>query len=215
MELAAAASREGLERRLEDLRGELAGAHRDTLERRLEDQRNNVLAALASHGEERRRGHEALQRGHEELKGELSVSLDRHLEDVRLELQQPELERRLAQQALDLEGRLEETHRGFETKVEDWQMELQKELVQLNKRSAAELRVETRAALRSEAAAVAALDEQLWLTDQRLGQRVDEVMHMISFPPGVEPELDAAGDADGFAECGEADTRTSSSPRQG
>merc|ERR1712232_851013 len=31
--------------------------------------------------------------------------------------------------------------------------------------------------LKSEAAAIAALDEQLWLTDQRLGQRVDELQH--------------------------------------
>merc|ERR1712228_636265 len=34
---------------------------------------------------------------------------------------------------------------------------------------------ELASAMRNEAAAVAALDEQLWLTDQRLGQRIDEL----------------------------------------
>jgi hypothetical protein len=38
-----------------------------------------------------------------------------------------------------------------------------------------ELRAETHAAFRNEAAAVASLDEQLWLTDQRLGQRIDDL----------------------------------------
>jgi hypothetical protein len=37
------------------------------------------------------------------------------------------------------------------------------------------LTAELASAMRSEAAAIAALDEQLWLTDQRLGQRVDEL----------------------------------------
>jgi hypothetical protein len=55
--------------------------------------------------------------------------------------------------------------------------ELKGELVGLQKRLVSELRAETTAAFRSEAAAVAALDEQLWLTDQRLGQRIDELVH--------------------------------------
>merc|ERR1719478_936288 len=55
--------------------------------------------------------------------------------------------------------------------------DLQADLVAVAKRLVAELRAETTAAFRSEAAAVAALDEQLWLTDQRLGQRIDELTH--------------------------------------
>merc|ERR1712139_265552 len=39
------------------------------------------------------------------------------------------------------------------------------------------LRAETRAALKSEQNSIAAIDEQLWLTDQRLGQRIDELAH--------------------------------------
>merc|ERR1712083_655553 len=39
----------------------------------------------------------------------------------------------------------------------------------------AEMRAETAIMLRNEASAVAVLDEQLWLTDQRLGQRIDDI----------------------------------------
>jgi len=53
--------------------------------------------------------------------------------------------------------------------------DLKAEAVAIQRRLVSELRAETTAAFRSEAAAVAALDEQLWLTDQRLGQRIDEL----------------------------------------
>lgn len=53
--------------------------------------------------------------------------------------------------------------------------DLKAEVVAIQRRLVSELRAETTAAFRSEAAAVAALDEQLWLTDQRLGQRIDEL----------------------------------------
>merc|ERR1712048_31072 len=39
----------------------------------------------------------------------------------------------------------------------------------------ADLRAETATLLRNEASAVAVLDEQLWVTDQRLGQRIDDL----------------------------------------
>lgn len=61
--------------------------------------------------------------------------------------------------------------------VDNSQFNLKEELVTLQKRLVAELRAETTAAFRSESASVAALDEQLWLTDQRLGQRIDELAH--------------------------------------
>lgn len=55
---------------------------------------------------------------------------------------------------------------------------LSEDLAAAQNRLFADLRAETTAAFRSEAAAVAALDEQLWLTDQRLGQRIDEIAHL-------------------------------------
>merc|ERR1711957_979776 len=63
---------------------------------------------------------------------------------------------------------------GLDTRLEDCLVVVEQ---QLQRRIVAELRLETAAALRSEASAVAALDEQLWLTDQRLGQRIDEPAH--------------------------------------
>lgn len=60
---------------------------------------------------------------------------------------------------------------------EEAQRTLSSELLKHQQRLVSELRAETSTAFRSEAAAVAALDEQLWLTDQRLGQRIDELAH--------------------------------------
>lgn len=73
---------------------------------------------------------------------------------------------------------LEESRR----QLSESQAHLGKELAALQDQSLAELRAETTAAFRSEAAAVAALDEQLWLTDQRLGQRLDELARAHAQP---------------------------------
>merc|ERR1712217_709630 len=67
---------------------------------------------------------------------------------------------------------------GLTDKFEARHAGMEEELTSLQRRSASELRVEVRTAIRNEAAAVAALDEQLWLTDQRLGERIDELMHV-------------------------------------
>merc|ERR1712118_433771 len=53
--------------------------------------------------------------------------------------------------------------------------ELIQDIAKQQQRLVSELRGEITTAFKSEAAAVAALDEQLWLTDQRLGQRIDEL----------------------------------------
>mmetsp|Transcript_76174 Transcript_76174/g.134854 ORF Transcript_76174/g.134854 Transcript_76174/m.134854 type:complete len:644 (-) Transcript_76174:111-2042(-) len=60
---------------------------------------------------------------------------------------------------------------------EEAQKSLSGEMLKHQQRLVSDLRAETSTAFRSEAAAVAALDEQLWLTDQRLGQRIDELAH--------------------------------------
>jgi hypothetical protein len=54
----------------------------------------------------------------------------------------------------------------------------QNELLATLQRGVADLRAETTAAFRSESAAISGLDEQLWLTDQRLGQRIDELANL-------------------------------------
>lgn len=51
-------------------------------------------------------------------------------------------------------------------------------LAALQRRLTAELRAEALAAMKTEKSAVTALDEQLWLTDQRLGQRIDELAQL-------------------------------------
>ncbi|CAL1147783.1 unnamed protein product [Cladocopium goreaui] len=52
---------------------------------------------------------------------------------------------------------------------------LSDDLVAMQQRLVSDLRAETTLALNRESAAIAALDEQLWITDQRLGQRIDDL----------------------------------------
>jgi len=73
----------------------------------------------------------------------------------------------------------EEVREDVRRLVDDSQVRLGEDLVAFQEQLIAELRAETKAAFRSEAAAVAALDEQLWLTDQRLGQRIDELRESL------------------------------------
>lgn len=77
-------------------------------------------------------------------------------------------------------GRSSEDQRELEQRIELWQAALQKEIAAQQKRLVTELRGEIKSGLRSETSNLAALDEQLWSTDQRLGQRIDELAHRIS-----------------------------------
>jgi len=71
--------------------------------------------------------------------------------------------------------RIDSLDSSVKKNTESWRTMLEQELTAAQKKTSSELRLELRSSLRSEAAAVAALDEQLWLTDQRLGQRIEEL----------------------------------------
>ncbi|CAK9020843.1 unnamed protein product, partial [Durusdinium trenchii] len=58
---------------------------------------------------------------------------------------------------------------------QDLETRLGNDVAALEQRLISELREEATLALNRESAAIAALDEQLWITDQRLGQRIDEL----------------------------------------
>merc|ERR1719428_265395 len=74
---------------------------------------------------------------------------------------------------VEVQARFEEHDRRIAELFESWRAEVKDELLSLFR---AEV-LESRLARKNEAAAMAALDEQLWLTDQRLSQRIDEVTH--------------------------------------
>lgn len=92
------------------------------------------------------------------------------------------------------EFRVRESQEELRNRLDSWQRELatlnqrmsseaeglrsglQDELASLQRQLGAELRAEARALLKQEQHSIAALDEQLWLTDQRLGQRIDELV---------------------------------------
>jgi len=112
----------------------------------------------------------------------LHSSLERQIKDLRGEISAMDVERRLRRSLQDVDHRLEEGQKGMHSELESWQSGIEQDLSALQRRSAAELRVEVRTAIRNEAAAVAALDEQLWLTDQRLGQRIDDLEQAFANP---------------------------------
>merc|ERR1711920_1111950 len=66
------------------------------------------------------------------------------------------------------------------SEIEIVQNSFRKELEQLHWRLSAELKVECRASIKQEQNNIMALDEQLWMTDQRLGQRIDELLKVVS-----------------------------------
>lgn len=77
-----------------------------------------------------------------------------------------------------LESRVEVAAQALRNELKVWKEHTIEDLLGHAQKLTAELRVETSAARKSDASALAALDEQLWLTDQRLGQRIDELAHL-------------------------------------
>lgn len=147
---------------IEGLRAELSSTvTKNTLEAGLEENRRELAKQMMD--SEARLGEDlgALQR--------------RLLAELRTEMS--ETFRGAATRA-DLDSRFEETREELTKQVTQCEVRVNQEVSSLQQRLVQELRAETTAAFRSEAAAVAALDEQIWLTDQRLGQRIDELLHL-------------------------------------
>jgi len=74
---------------------------------------------------------------------------------------------------------------SFDARLRDSQDEIRRIIAEfreeqssISRRLTAEMRGEIRAAMKADQNQIAALDEQLWLTDQRLGQRIDELAHV-------------------------------------
>jgi len=118
---------------------------------------------------------------------QLRPDIDIRLKELREELDGLNLERRFRQTLQDVDRRLEENRRGLRADFDSWQSSLEQDATALQQKGAAELRVEVRTAIRNEAAAVAALDEQLWLTDQRLSRRIDDLEANSSRKPLGSP----------------------------
>jgi len=74
-----------------------------------------------------------------------------------------------------LNSRVEESKRETDLHFEQFQVRMAEDVLGLQQRLLATMRAELTAAFRSEAAAVTALDEQLWMKDQKLRQQVDKV----------------------------------------
>jgi len=115
----------------------------------------------------------------ERLQVELAtVAATRDSFEFRIREGQEELKKTLDVWQGRLRDELGALQRRLTTELESWQGSTKEELASLQRRLGAELRAETRALLKSEQNTLAALDEQLWLTDQRLGQRIDELVQV-------------------------------------
>lgn len=179
---------------LQHLHNGLAGRH-DKHEESIAD----ILSALAEtrslHGDLQDRhqtGFAELQRLYGETQSHHKRSIEEIMEQMRHRTSSDETNAMmgLRQEVADVVNMISQ----HETRLSAWRTEITAEVGEELKaidalqqsdakknqdfhRLMTELRAETSSAFRSEAAAVAALDEQLWLTDQRLGQRIDELAH--------------------------------------
>jgi len=151
-------------------------------------QQTNRLQALEQSLEKLQEAHGSQQVHVANLASQqLRPDIDIRLKELREELDGLNLERRFRQTLQDVDRRLEENRRGLRADFESWQSSLEQDATALQQKGAAELRVEVRTAIRNEAAAVAALDEQLWLTDQRLSHRIDDLEANSSRKPLSSP----------------------------
>mmetsp|Transcript_68668 Transcript_68668/g.128110 ORF Transcript_68668/g.128110 Transcript_68668/m.128110 type:complete len:550 (-) Transcript_68668:97-1746(-) len=175
---------------LTDATGAMKGTKREvneliTLVQRMENRftswRAEVAEELRSH-EERRRTELTAHGGLENRLAEEFSTLQRRLAaELRGEMTAA-LQKEAFTQS-DLQMALDETKREMRRLVSEAQGRNEDELREMSRgqhRQISDLRVEISAAFKSEASAVAALDEQLWLTDQRLGQRIDELVHQVA-----------------------------------
>ena len=74
-----------------------------------------------------------------------------------------------------LQSELNGLSQKLSSEVTEWRERLREELLASQRKLTGEVR-EARSLFKEEQNAIAALDEQLWLTDQRLGQRIDEIL---------------------------------------
>jgi len=91
-------------------------------------------------------------------------------------------ETRIGQQALlVIQSKSEECQQECRQEIHAaiGRMKMQPSLTQSQEQSIEDLRAEVAAAFREEAQTVAALDEQIWLTDRRLGHRIEALTDML------------------------------------
>jgi len=114
---------------------------------------------------------------------QVEAKIEARLKGLRLEDQltglRADLEERIfGQLKIQLDACRLECQEGARGQLEDLRLRLSEHVHAAQALLVKELRAETLAALNREAASIAALDEQLWITDQRLGQRIDELAHL-------------------------------------
>lgn len=119
------------------------------------------VASLAKIVQDQDQGNARLERKLSSWQADISNDLAKELKAI------DDVQREEARKIRDLQSMQQEVARELE-KLPD---------MEVYKRELRDAIIQDTRHLKSEAAAIAALDEQLWLTDQRLGQRIDQLAH--------------------------------------
>jgi len=119
------------------------------------------VASLAKIVQDQDQGNARLEKKLSSWQADISNDLAKELKAI------DDMQREEARKTRDLQSMQQEVARELE-KLPD---------MEVYKRELRDAIIQDTRHLKSEAAAIAALDEQLWLTDQRLGQRIDQLAH--------------------------------------
>lgn len=148
----------------EDLKGQLearVGVLRDWCESSKQEQDSRIRSIRGDLGS----------------KAEAQVrALERQLES-RLACQVTQLEAIEEKLQSELRTVRSECCQEMQNQLEGTRAHLGEDLASLQQRLVSELRAETMAAIGRDSASIASLDEQLWISDQRLSRRIDELVY--------------------------------------
>jgi len=117
-----------------------------------------------------------LQSLHQEIMNKVQRESQNNKLELHLDKIWPEMEDRV--QVL-ISARLTGTRDEFRSQITEAQVCLGEELANVQHRLISDLKTETTLGINRVNSSIAALDEQLWITDQRLGQRIDDLSHQV------------------------------------
>lgn len=117
-----------------------------------------------------------IQSLYQELMSNIQCESQKNKLDLDLGKVWPEMEDRV--QVLISAG-LSGNRDEFRSQITEAQVCLGEELANVQQRLIADLKAETTRGINRVNSSIAALDEQLWITDQRLGQRIDDLSHQL------------------------------------
>jgi len=113
---------------------------------------------------------------HQEILSKIQCESQNNKLELHLDKVWPEIEDRVQ---MLIRAQLSDNRDEFRSQITEAQVCLGEELASVQQRLIADLKAETTLGINRVNSGIASLDEQLWITDQRLGQRIDDLSHQI------------------------------------